>query len=71
MAAFRTVPERLLRPVARSLSARSGEFLAPNSSLSKPRMYRAALCKELGKPLVVENIPATEKLKASQVCIKK
>lgn len=30
-------------------------------------MYRAALCKELGKPLVVEQVPAAEKLKASQV----
>jgi len=31
-------------------------------------MYRAALCKELGKALEVEEVPATEKLKASQVC---
>jgi len=67
MAAFQTVPERLLRPFARTISARSREFLAPISLIGKPRMYRAALCKELGKPLVVEEVPATEKLKASQV----
>ncbi|XP_078384582.1 quinone oxidoreductase-like protein 2 homolog isoform X2 [Oculina patagonica] len=69
MAAFRTVPERLLRPVARSLSARNSEFLAQKTTFGAPRMYRAALCKELGKPLVVEQVPATEKLKASQVRI--
>lgn len=68
MAAFRTVPERLLRPVARALSARNSEILAPKATLGRPRMYRAALCKELGKPLVVEQVPATEKLKVSQVC---
>jgi len=67
MAAFQTVPERLLRPFARTISARSREFLAPSPLIGKPRMYRAALCKELGKPLVVEEVPATEKLKASQV----
>ena len=70
MAAFRTVPERLLRPFGRTVSARRREFLAaPNSFIGKPRMYRAALCKELGKPLVIEEVPATEKLKASQVRI--
>ena len=68
MAAFRTVPERLLRPVARSMSGRKSEFLAPKSTFGAPRTYRAALCKELGKPLVVEQVPATEKLKDSQVC---
>lgn len=67
MAAFRTVPERLLRPVARALSARNSEFLTSKATLGRPRMYRAALCKELGKPLVVEQVPAIEKLKASQV----
>ncbi|XP_020611230.1 quinone oxidoreductase-like protein 2 homolog [Orbicella faveolata] len=67
MAAFRTVPERLLRPVARALSARNSDFLASKATLGRPRMYRAALCKELGKPLVVEQVPAVEKLKASQV----
>lgn len=67
MAAFRTVPERLLRPFARALSAGNSEFLASKATLGRPRMYRAALCKELGKPLVVEQVPAIEKLKASQV----
>ena len=67
MGAFRTVPERLLRPVARALSARNSEFLASKATLGKSRMYRAVLCKELGKPLVVEQVPAAEKLKASQV----
>jgi len=67
MAAFRTVPERLLRPVARALSARNSEFLASKGTLGRPRMYRAALCKELGKPLVIEQVPAAEKLTASQV----
>ena len=67
MAAFRTVPERLLRPFARTVSARNREFLAPCSSIAKPRMYRAALCKELGNPLVVEEVPSAEKLGASEV----
>ena len=67
MAAFRTVPERLLRPVARSISSRNAEIISVKSTFGKPRMYRAALCKELGKPLVVEQVPAAEKLKASQV----
>ncbi|KAJ7376390.1 hypothetical protein OS493_034912 [Desmophyllum pertusum] len=67
MAAFWTVPERLLRPIARAMSARNSEFLGPKSTLGTPRMYRAAVCKELGKPLVVEQVPATEKLKGSQV----
>ncbi|RMX41067.1 hypothetical protein pdam_00003306 [Pocillopora damicornis] len=69
MAAFRTVPERLLRPVARSISSRNAEIISVKPTFGKPRMYRAALCKELGKPLVVEQIPAAEKLKASQVRI--
>ena len=67
MAAFRTVPERLLRPVARALSARNSEFLASKAIHGKSRMYHAVLCKELGKPLVVEQVPAVEKLKPSQV----
>ena len=67
MAAFRTVPERLLRPVARMISSRNAEIISVKPTFGKPRMYRAALCKELGKPLVVEQVPAAEKLKASQV----
>lgn len=67
MAAFRTVPERLLRPVARSISSRNAEIISVKPTFGKPRMYRAALCKELGKPLVVEQVPAAEKLKSSQV----
>ncbi|KAK2571543.1 Quinone oxidoreductase-like protein 2-like protein, partial [Acropora cervicornis] len=69
MAAFRTVPERLLRPFGRSVHAKNVYFLSPFSEAFKPRMYRAAMCKELGKPLVVEDVPATEKLEASQVRI--
>lgn len=69
MAAFWTVPERLLRPVARSISSRNAEIISVKPTFGKPRMYRAALCKELGKPLVVEQVPAAEKLKASQVRI--
>ncbi|XP_067025800.1 quinone oxidoreductase-like protein 2 homolog [Acropora muricata] len=69
MAAFRTVPERLLRPFGRSVHAKNVDFLSPFSDAFKPRMYRAAMCKELGKPLVVEDVPATEKLEASQVRI--
>ena len=69
MAAFRTVPERLLRPVARSISSRNAEIISVKPTFGKPRMYRAALCKELGKPLVVEQVPAAEKLKASQVTL--
>ncbi|XP_068758853.1 quinone oxidoreductase-like protein 2 homolog [Montipora capricornis] len=69
MAVFRTVPERLLRPFGRSVSAKSLEFLAPCSDAVKTRMYRAAMCKELGKPLVVGEVPATERLEASQVRI--
>ena len=68
MASLRTVPERLLRPAARSLSAGGRGFLSSRTSLGKPRMYRAALCKELGKPLVVQEVPATENLKSTQVC---
>ena len=68
MASLRTVPERLLRPAARSVSAGGRGFLSPRTSLGKPRMYRAALCKELGKPLVVQEVPATENLKSTQVC---
>ena len=68
MASFRTVPERLLRPAARSVSAGGRGFLSPRTSIGKPRMYRAALCKELGKPLVVQEVPATENLKSTQVC---
>ncbi|KAM7429867.1 hypothetical protein ABFA07_019361 [Porites harrisoni] len=67
MASLRTVPERLLRPAARSVSAGGRGFLSPRTSLGKPRMYRAALCKELGKPLVVQEVPATENLKSTQV----
>ena len=33
-------------------------------------MFRAAVCKEIAKPLVIENIPAPEKLNESQVFIK-
>lgn len=70
MASLRTVPERLLRPAARSVSAGGRAFLSPSMSLGKPRMYRAALCKDLGKPLVVQEVPATENLKSTQVCFK-
>ena len=63
MAAFRSPPERLLRPAVQAVAARRRMNFPPS------RMYRAAVCRELGKPLVIENLPATSKLKSTQVKI--
>jgi hypothetical protein len=47
-------PERILRPLYRGASGST-------------RSYRAAVCKTLKKPLVVESLPAVQELKNSQV----
>ncbi|XP_031558901.1 quinone oxidoreductase-like protein 2 homolog [Actinia tenebrosa] len=67
MAAFRCPPERLLRPLARAATARTSQPLMPALCRTSTRMYRAAVCKELGKPLVVEDFPVVQKLRDSQV----
>jgi hypothetical protein len=67
MAAFRCPPERLLRPIAQVITARTTQSLKPAICCTSRRMYRAVVCKELGKPLVVEDFPAVERLKSSQV----
>ena len=69
MAALRTPPERLLRPFVRAVSAHGRQTLTPRTQPNGKRMYRAAVCKDLGKPLIIEDVPAVEKLKSSQVCI--
>ena len=67
MAAFRTPPERLLRSVVKAFSANGNLYYNPRLTPSGRRMFRAAVCKEIGKPLVVETVPAIENLKESQV----
>ena len=49
-------PERILRPLYRGV--RSGI-----------RSYRAAVCKTLKKPLIVEEMPAVQQLKNTQVSV--
>ena len=48
-------PERILRPLLR--------VFKPGSV----RSYRAAVCKTLKKPLIVEELPAAPQLKNTQV----
>ena len=47
-------PERILRSLYRGVS-------------DNVRSYRAAVCKTLKKPLIVENMPGVQQLKNSQV----
>jgi hypothetical protein len=49
-------PERILRPL----------FRAAKGSV---RSYRAAVCKTLKKPLIVDEMPAVQQLKNSQVLV--
>ena len=53
---IRRPPERILRPLYRKASG-------------NVRSYRAAVCKTLKKPLIVESLPAVKELKNSQVLL--
>ena len=49
-------PERILRPLLRGVAK------------TAVRTYRAAVCQNLGKPLVIQDLPAAKALKNGQVC---
>ena len=53
---IRSPPERILRPLLRGVAK------------TAIRTYRAAICQNLGKPLVIQDLPAAKALKNGQVC---
>ncbi|EDO48177.1 predicted protein [Nematostella vectensis] len=67
MAAFQCPPERVLRPLARAISASQRRRQTYEKWPTGRKSYRAVMCNELGKPLVVEDKFSTENLGTSQV----